>query len=223
MYLSRLEINPFRRKTIDALNSPQIMHACVMSSFPSLSLQSDRVLWRIDRLGAATYLMVQSDSKPDFAHLIDQMGWPSSGQQWESVDYEQFLNKLHEGQTWRFRLKANPVRRVSGNRDDRSAGKTVHHVTIEQQKKWLIDRSAKCGFSIPNISGCDVPGFDIKQRALKQFDRNGSRVTISMVTFEGVLKIEDSDVFRETICRGIGKAKAYGCGMLTLAREHEQH
>lgn len=221
MYLSRLEVNPFRRKTMAALDSPQIMHACVLSSFPSASLQNDRVLWRIDKVGSATYLLVQSESKPDFSHLIDQMGWPSSGQQWETLDYEPFLNKLQNGQSWKFRLKANPVRRLVRNTNDSAVGKTVHHVTINQQNQWLIDRSAKNGFSIPNVPGCDSPSLEIKQRDLKQFNRNNNKVTVSMVTFEGVLTIEDIGLFNEAIRKGIGKAKAYGCGMITLARDYE--
>lgn len=223
MYLSRLEINTFRRKTMAALDSPQMMHACVMSSFPSASLQNDRVLWRIDRVGAATYILLQSNQKPDFTHIIDQMGWPSSEQQWETIDYEPFLNKLQTGQSWRFRLKANPVRRVPCSQDKEFAGKLAHHVTTDQQKKWLIDRSLKCGFSIPKTEDYGTPILDILQNDIKHFNRNGSTVTISMVTFEGILIIEDLETFRKTIRSGIGKAKAYGCGMITLAREHEQY
>ena len=39
-----------------------------------------------------------------------------------------------------------------------------------------------------------------------------------MVTFEGILEISDEEVFKQTLVDGIGREKAYGCGLLTLAR-----
>ncbi|MBR7005526.1 MAG: type I-E CRISPR-associated protein Cas6/Cse3/CasE [Candidatus Methanomethylophilaceae archaeon] len=33
-----------------------------------------------------------------------------------------------------------------------------------------------------------------------------------------MLKVTDADRFRESMVNGIGRAKAYGCGMLTVAK-----
>jgi CRISPR system Cascade subunit CasE len=51
----------------------------------------------------------------------------------------------------------------------------------------------------------------------KSVDDSG-RVTLGVATFEGQLLVEDAEVFRSTLCSGIGRARAYGCGLLTLAR-----
>ena len=92
MFLSRIEINIYRKETRKALDSPQIMHAAIMASFPSFEQnENQRVLWRIDRLGSSTYVLIQSKIKPSLSHMIDQFGWPESGQKWETLDYDPFL------------------------------------------------------------------------------------------------------------------------------------
>lgn len=196
------------------LASQQNMHSAIMASFPSFGkVEEGRVLWRLDRLGASTYFLVQSPGRPDFSHIVDQYGWPDAEQKWDVVDYDGFLSKIENGQEWRFRLTANPVHSVNTG-DGR--GKVMAHVTVEQQKRWLLDRAASHGFAIPvGIDG--DPALQITERHVRTFDRNGSRVTISMATFEGRLDVTDADSLRRSMLCGIGRAKAYGCGMLTLA------
>ena len=42
-------------------------------------------------------------------------------------------------------------------------------------------------------------------------------MTLSTALFEGVLRVEDPAVLRTALVSGIGPAKGYGCGLLTLA------
>ncbi len=214
MYLSRVEVNPRRRSTLSMMESQQRMHAAVMASFPSFGPgETDRVLWRVDHLGPSTYFLVQSSRKPDFSHMVDQYGWPESEQGWDVLEYDGFLSRIESGQEWRFRLTANPVHSVHTGG---SRGKVMPHVTVSQQKGWLQGRAASCGFEIAG-SPQGEPAFDIVERHIRKFDRNGSLVTISMVTFEGTLRVTDADLLRNAMTSGIGRAKAYGCGLLTLA------
>lgn len=217
MYLSRVEINPYRRETMKVFDSPQLMHASVMAGFSSFDSTPDRVLWRVDRLGPSVYVLVQSRRKPDFSHMVEQYGRPETMQGWDTMEYDPFLQKIETGQEWRFRLTANPVHSVKDGKDTESRGKVKAHVTIEQQKKWLIDRSQKLGFSLTKLDA-DNYNLEIKQRDIKKFMREGKETTVSMATFEGVLKVEDKEVFLNSMVNGIGRAKSYGCGMITVAR-----
>lgn len=46
---------------------------------------------------------------------------------------------------------------------------------------------------------------------------NGHRVTIWPVLFDGILAVEDPDLLRHAIITGIGPARAYGNGLLSIA------
>lgn len=217
MYLSRVEINPYRRETMRALGSPQIIHAAVMASFNTLeTTREDRILWRIDTVGPSTYILIQSSSVPDMRHIVDQFGRPDTGEKGEVARYDEFLSSLKQDEILRFRLTANPVHSIKVNGSE-SRGKVMAHVTIDQQKKWLSDRADKLGFSIAEKDGDLL--FDVVNRKQYRFRREGKIVTLSTATFEGVLRVEDKEKFLETLRNGIGRGKAYGCGLLTVMRK----
>ena len=51
------------------------------------------------------------------------------------------------------------------------------------------------------------------------YKKSGSgscRIRMMSVTFEGVLKVTDAEKFKETLCCGIGREKAYGQGLITV-------
>jgi CRISPR system Cascade subunit CasE len=214
MYLSRVEINPRLRATMLALNSLQRLHAIVAASFPSSLTEqlSQRHLWRIDRLGHSLYLLVASPLKPDFSHLIEQLGWAGSQQTWETKPYDPFLDHLQEGQEWRFRLRANPTHSVKREESSSERGIVRACVKIDDQKQWLKARAQKQGFALN--------GFELVDRNVSKFERQGQTVTLHIATFEGHLRVEDPTLLREALTNGIGRAKAYGCGLLTLAKPH---
>ena len=43
-------------------------------------------------------------------------------------------------------------------------------------------------------------------------------VTLKLATFQGTLKVTDPRALRSALANGIGRAKGYGAGLLTLAR-----
>jgi CRISPR system Cascade subunit CasE len=219
MYLSRVAINRRLRKSQQALAFPQMLHAAVLDSFPpSLTNEKktadSRILWRTDYFGENIWLYVLSENPPDFTHIIEQFGWPNSGQQWETKDYSVLMERIAIGQTWQFRLHANPVHTVDG--------KIYSHVTIDQQKQWLCDRALKNGFSFSQIEAAKdaYDSFEIVYRnhlRFKKHPRDNTWVTLSVATFQGHLVVEDVQKLRHALCFGIGRARAYGCGFLTLA------
>ena len=221
MYLSRAEINPERRGARKLLASPQAMHAAILRSFsglgtrPSGDQSSDgRVLWRIDRDANAVLLYLASPVEPDLTHIIEQAGRPAT-QTWITRSYTGLLDSIAEGQRWAFRLTANPVR--SGRRGNDPETRRYGHVTVRQQRQWLIDRSERAGFRIP-IGVQKEPQLVVKDRQVRRFSRDGRMVTLAIATFDGLLEVTNPHALRSAMCRGIGSGKAYGCGLLTLAR-----
>lgn len=98
---------------------------------------------------------------------------------------------------------------------------------------WLRKKGESSGYSIVEDSSgrtlCDVsPNRDLilrkgKKAGSRSSTRNRAsngtepRITITTVDYTGVLRIDDPDRFAETIRSGIGRARAFGCGLLSLA------
>lgn len=217
MYLTRFAVNTARRGSRTLLASPQAMHAAVLASFPPDAVGSGgegRVLWRLDRgEHQRTELFIASPGEPDLTHLVEQAGWPTTSA-WQTRDYRPLLQRLAPGQYWAFRLTANPVR--SARTEEGQPTKPLAHVTAEQQRGWLLDRAPRLGFTV-TAGAAGEPDVVVRDRRTLRFDRRGSKVTIAQATFDGVLHVEDAEVLRQALVRGVGRAKGYGCGLLTLA------
>jgi CRISPR system Cascade subunit CasE len=49
----------------------------------------------------------------------------------------------------------------------------------------------------------------------------GSLITVASVLFDGILEVVDTALLREALQTGIGRAKSYGQGLLSLAPARE--
>ncbi|MGK4584407.1 type I-E CRISPR-associated protein Cas6/Cse3/CasE [Kitasatospora sp. HPMI-4] len=231
MFLTRFRLNTARTGTRRLLSSPQRLHAAVMSSFAEPPGQPDggpRILWRVDHNSPAEVLLyLVSPQRPDLTHLVEQAGWPATGG-WQTFDYAPFLNGLTAGSTWSFRLTANPVHSI--RRKEGEPTKRTAHLTHRHQAQWLLGRQEKGGFSIiektpdrqllpqgdeHELIVRDQRGLDFTKT--EQPGGPGRRVTLVTATYDGRLRVTDPDAFRRTLTAGLGKAKAYGCGLMTLA------
>lgn len=205
MYLSRVKINRSVRNSIKLLGSLQVMHAAVEGCFKKDD--ATRRLWRLDYLHNQPYVLILSQQKPDFVRFVEQFGFEDD--KGESRDCRQVMEQLAEGQCYRFRFCGNPVHSIkesgSGGR-----GKVVPHITAAQQEDWFRKKSETAGF-MPEP-------FSVVQRDVRKFSRQGKLVTLHTAVFEGILQIKDVEAFKTAMVSGIGRAKSYGCGLLTLAR-----
>ncbi|MFY7069271.1 type I-E CRISPR-associated protein Cas6/Cse3/CasE [Nocardiopsis changdeensis] len=238
MYLTRFRFNTNKTGSRRLLSSPQVLHAAVMGCFPEI-LPSEpggpRVLWRLDRNSRAEVLLyVVSPTRPLMDDLMDQAGWrgvDDPERVWKSHDYTGFLDRLSKGQTWAFRLTANPVHSI--RRKDGEPTKVTAHVTPRHQAGWLIQRQDASGFVIVRkpsdqqlLPGEDEYELTVHDRNAAGFDkpdprpdRRGKRMRVPIVTatFDGRLTVTDPEALRRVLCAGLGRAKAYGCGLMTLA------
>ena len=200
-----------------ALASPHVLHSAVESGFPrTLDENRERILWRVDYVRDRCYLLVLSAKQPDFLHITSQFGYELLEQRWETRNYNPLLARLQPGQVWRFRLRANPVHSSCKEKNEASGrGKVFAHVTQQQQRQWLMARAQPGGFSL------DENTFDVVHTEWKKFrkaNRSSHEVALRTADFEGILTISDVETFKDALLSGIGRAKAYGCGLLTIAR-----
>ena len=196
MHISQIKIDDTLNSAKRAVSSPQIMHAIIEKCFET----SERKLWRLD---VEKLLIVSSDfpSNPDAAQQLGK-------EMFVTKDYQPFLSSIKAGKIYRFRLTANPVHNVPTEYGKR--GKVFAHVTLEQQMDWLRSKADKLGFALKE--------FNISTSEFVKFRKNSRDVTLKLATYDGFLTVKDSDLLIEAMVSGIGRAKAYGAGLLTLTQ-----
>ncbi|MFJ8271637.1 type I-E CRISPR-associated protein Cas6/Cse3/CasE [Streptomyces sp. NPDC094154] len=196
---------------------------------------------------AEVMLYVVSPDRPDLTHLVEQAGWPAAAAAdpaepgWQSRPYGPLLDRLATGDRWAFRLTANPVHHA--RRKDDEPTKRTAHLTPVHQMGWLLKRQETCGFRVlekpdamrllpsgtthtKQLHHGDRYELTVRDQRALTFDNSrttapqgGRRAPVSLVTvtFDGRLDVTDPQLLRRALTQGIGKAKAYGCGLLTLA------
>ncbi|MFC4517948.1 type I-E CRISPR-associated protein Cas6/Cse3/CasE [Streptomyces ehimensis] len=257
-YLSKIALNPRRRKAVSLLSNPHRLHAGILAGL-AVQPVTERVLWRMENSTPhRAEILVLTQSRPSWQHLVDEAGWPGAhGGEPLIADYTPLLERIAPGKEFAFRLTANPVQTVPRPTklseqqnarlkahaeqpyaaDRRPRGFRVAHRTAAQQLGWITARTERHGFTIPEAStDTPAPGLkadspltagpavSITSRDILRFrkHRDGPQVTLSTATFEGRLKVTDPEALRAALLGGIGPAKGYGQGLLTLAPVREQ-
>lgn len=241
MYLSQLQLEPRSRTARRWLADCHELHRGIMAAFPHVEMDAARaalgVLFRVDyaRDGRATVL-VQSKALPDWTALPALVASSIAGPK----EIAGAFAAVAAGDELRFRLRANPTRRVSKwaaapdsnreRREDASAvGKRVDLRSEAEQVAWLERRGATSdGFELlrvrafPGNAGETVAAARADPAGRLEGVREDSRgdrrkLTFGTVVFEGLLRVTDPGRFRAALESGIGPGKAFGCGLLSLA------
>lgn len=209
MYLSRVMLDPNKRETMKALASPSIFHGAVESAFPG---EKKRRLWRVDTLRGKRCILILSEDIPELGRFAAQFGYAG---EYETKSYDKLLERIETGSSWRFRFTANPTyAEPTGEKNKR--GKVKAHRTEEHQREWLKRKAEQNGFTVSDAD------FSVSRAEFLRFKKGdgGSSRTVNMisVTFDGVLEVTDKEKFKNALCCGIGREKAYGMGLLTIMR-----
>lgn len=191
------------------------IHAVVARATNSGKNGDGRTIWRLDGQphGNMQRLYIVSTAEPDFSVFETEMGVRK--EDCESCDYAPFLEHLSCGQQWVFRLTANPTKTIPSE-GFVTRGKRQPIVRHADQEEWLFKQFRKIGCHM-TINRLEQPEVVIRSSQEISFRKRNTTVVLTRVTFEGILSIDDPDTLRKAMVEGIGPAKAYGCGLLTLA------
>lgn len=225
MFLSRLLLNSNSREVRRDIHDCHQLHRTVMSAFPQTGEQARaqyQVLHRLeeDERSGRIALLVQSGVSPDWTRLPPGYLLPGPG----SLGCKEIgahFEAILPGQVLRFRLLANTTKKVkAGPEGIRPNGRRVMLSTEEEQIAWLQRRAAAGGFALIEVSA--APGvLDVMTRAVGGGRVHGrhsaGKLSFGAVLFEGRLRVTDVERFRGTLREGIGSAKAYGFGLLSVA------
>ncbi len=218
MYLSQLTLNFRSREARRDAGDDYQMHSTLARLFNgttkaeherdlagSAFAQKERVLFRIERYTGdrLVRVLIQSYEEPNFSKL--PVGFCAMPPQVRS-DYSDKLIALRSGQVLRFRLRANPTVKRQGKRWGLREP--------DQQQAWLVRKLREAGAELMDC--CFMPHEIVLSHKHKAVATE-PRQTLLSVMFEGILRVTDPSALRIAVENGIGSAKGYGFGLLSLA------
>jgi CRISPR system Cascade subunit CasE len=166
-------------------------------------------LFRVDpRPPGRAVILVQSAIKPNWSYAFQNaqhlLAAAPAVRPWEP--------SFTDGQSLRFRLRANTVRRIAPSEPGKDGPRVPVAATAEGLRGWLDRRAERSGFALGELASV-VPGYIYWNKSAKR----GEGLRLRSVVYEGLLTVRDAGAFRRTVEAGIGPAKAFGFGLLSLA------
>lgn len=200
MYLSKVMI------TGKACHNPYEIHRALWRMFPEDVNAGRDFLFRVEKSSRQQVeLLMQSIRQPvsqnPNAYILASRDYPL---------------ELPMGQCVRFLLVANPVKTIDDEKGRKNTKGEVKKCRVplideSEQRLWMerkLDVSARLEVLI--IANC-LPRYFRKSKA-------NMAGKIQPVRFQGILQVTEPINLKEMIINGIGPAKAFGCGLLSLAR-----
>lgn len=219
MWLSRLLLNPLSRNVRRDMSNVVEMHRTVMRGFPAATPHARRahnVLYRLEvneRRGRVE-LLVQSSHAPDWSGVSTRYLIETDEPNPAVKSLDSLQSCVDAGREFMFRLRANPTKRVTVE----ATSRRVELRGDAERIAWLKRKGVAGGFVVL----CDDAGVGVSVQEERKSGgprSNGTasgRITVLPVLFDGRLRVLDAEQFKRTLCEGIGPAKAYGCGLLSL-------
>ncbi len=200
MHLSKILI-PWQKA-----NNPYDIHRELWRLFPNRPYDDRNFLFRVEKkkkyVGAEVLMQSEQEPQDIDGHYI------AATRQYEPI--------IDEGQRLRFRLRANPVKKISDESGRLNSKGDVKKCRVplireEEQKSWF-ERKVDSHCTLDTlIINQEVPLYFRKKKG----DRTGK---IQTVIFDGILTVKDPSRFMPEVRKGIGPAKAFGCGLLSIAK-----
>lgn len=227
MYLSR--IRPQAGFVVSQLLSKAhagdvyAQHQFLWSFFPDQDNRDFLFRYEQTRQGPCYYLL--STSRPT----------ANSGD--VQIDSKPFNPKLAKGDTLAYVLRANPTRTlVSEQRGARgkrvdvlmhakhslenkdASGEEIETLQFDAARNWLLAPERQKKLGVEFVTAPTVTEHLQHQTYSKKSKVTGRPIQFSSVNFEGLLQVNDPGLFISQIIKGIGRAKAMGCGLMMIRR-----
>lgn len=194
MYLSKCLVQSRR-----PLNPYQI-HRKIWSLFPERPDATRDFLFRVEQASPVRQvILLQSALVPELTQgevLV--------------LDYKETGYSFRQGMGMRFLLTANPTKRIRdlGGKKKNQGRCRVPLIDEEEIKDWLVRKFA---------DAAQLHEVMIVRKSTLYFRKKGNPGKIATITFSGLLTVTNDELFHSLVEDGIGPAKAFGCGLLSLA------
>jgi CRISPR system Cascade subunit CasE len=167
-------------------------------------------LYRIDPLPSGrAVVLVQSSKQPDWDYAFHNADYLLAA----PPEVRQLDPHWAAGDVLRFRLQANATRKVDTKTDAEGKRRNGTRVPVGRERlpEWLGRKAEQSGFAFAEGDVRVATGYVYFAKDNREDGR------LFSVRYDGVLRVTDADLFRVALESGIGPAKGFGFGLLSVA------
>lgn len=143
-----------------------------------------------------------------------------------------FKPRIFEGDKLAFKLRVNPTKTISHeNKKNGTRHDVMLHAKKQAQAKgientaevkkimlssavdWLMNEKRQDAMGVELLTVPDVESYQYKTITKR---RDNNKFSFSMVDYQGVLQVKNVDKLLHLLQQGIGKSKAFGCGLMLI-------
>ncbi|GAA1141583.1 type I-E CRISPR-associated protein Cas6/Cse3/CasE [Streptomyces javensis] len=209
LWLTRIIPDLRSRQARRDLPSAVGMHHRVMQLFPDTEAEQARavlgVLFRIEDGPQGPHILIQSQAQPDTTALPVGYGTIAT------KPLTPLLEGLRAGRPVRYRIAASAVRKPGKTTRALYNLKPVVPLSGTAADDWWIRQAHQSGLTIHTIHSTPLDA------ARGEHAQGKHRIHHARTRFDGTATITDPALLQSRLTEGIGRGKAYGCGLLTLA------
>lgn len=225
MYFSKMTLDKeaaISGRFRDLVTGPYQVHEVIWGLFADHPDRKRDFLYRAELTGRDPVVYLLSLREPVY-----------QGQIWDILS-KPFNPVLQKGDILSFRVRVNPVVTKTEPDPERKRIRHRHDIIMDAKRKlkeensqfsmadlvqqesvrWLSQRGENGGFSLFNDR---VIAGGYRKMQFSQ-GRKKNTISISVVDCDGVLRVTDPDLFSQMLCKGLGPAKGFGCGLMMVKR-----
>ncbi|MFF4509086.1 type I-E CRISPR-associated protein Cas6/Cse3/CasE [Streptomyces sp. NPDC001401] len=201
--LARIRLNPHNRAVQRDLHDATEMHRTLMRLVPDglgdTPRQTAGLLYRLDETDTTSTLLVQ-------AATLDPTRLPDGYGHTELKDLTPMFGALTKDRMVRYRIVVNPVKieRLPLERKEQRGSRIP--LTGQEADQWWTRRATEAGLHLQTVLA--TPLAPTRSRASARHH---------LVRYDGTATITDPEILTHAVLTGIGRAKSYGAGLLSLA------
>ncbi|SDS49732.1 CRISPR-associated protein, Cse3 family [Streptomyces sp. TLI_053] len=205
--LTLIRLNPHHNAARADLRAADSLHKTLMRLIPERTGPTPRkdagLLFRLDEDNTPT-LLVQTAVHPDLSALPNGYGTCTT------KDLTPMLNALTPGLPVHYRITANPVahRMTEQVRNGTAKRGTLTALHGDDALAWWRRKATHAGLDIRTTTATRL-------RFRRDYTTPGPHH--SLTRFDGTALITDPALLHTALTHGIGRGKAHGAGLLTLA------
>ncbi|MCN9242704.1 type I-E CRISPR-associated protein Cas6/Cse3/CasE [Streptomyces sp. RY43-2] len=213
LWLTRIVPSPASHDARRDLGDTVALHRRLMALFPDNAGPDPRaalgVLHRIDDAPTGSYVLLQSRHQPDLSRLPKNYGRAATR------ELTPLLAALRSGAHINFRCTASPVRKPGATTRALYNLPAVVPLHGAHADEWWLRQADTAGLKVLTLNAQPLDSAAGVRGHRGSGDQQ--RVRHARTRFDGTAVIIDPDLLRTKITEGIGRGKAYGCGLLTIA------